>query len=218
MIKMISLPTSPIWGEFGNTGSQVPSFPDYGHETLENGSESAREIMEREGLTFTYIKDPKQAAEAMARLCNGEIPLGLDTETAKLPEFIHHKQAGLEPHLSRIRLVQLYGGGDTVYLFDMYALDIEVLGRIWNRPLVAHNAVFDMKHLLHAGAETQQLGCTMLMANTLTGKLPSLAELAQKHLGWNMSKAQQTSDWNAAELTQDQLSYAALDAVADISK
>jgi ribonuclease D len=53
----------------------------------------------------------------------------------------------------------------------------------------------------------------MLQANALTGKRPSLATLAETELGWRISKEQQVSDWSAHVLSQEQIEYAALDAV-----
>ena len=79
--------------------------------------------------------------------------------------------------------------------------------------MVAHNAVFDLKHLLHAGAYPKKIGCTMLMENAITGRLPSLANLSKKYLDWELSKEEQASDWNQEDLTDDQLAYSALDVV-----
>jgi DNA polymerase-1 len=138
----------------------------------------------------------------------------LDTETAKLPQWAEHPQAGLDPHLSRIRLLQIYSGAKTVYLFDLFALNPAVLAPLWRCRLVAHNAVFDLKHLRHAGIDARRVGCTMLMANALSGRLIGLARLVRDFLGWEISKQQRTSDWSTAELTPDQQTYAGLDAVA----
>jgi DNA polymerase-1 len=111
-------------------------------------------------------------------------------------------------------LVQLYAGGNMVYVFDVAAIgDLGILNPLWDRPLVAHNAVFELKHLLHAGANPKKVGCTMLQANALDGNLPSLAELAKIRLGWEMDKELQVSDWGATTLSSDQIAYAALDAV-----
>ncbi len=176
--------------------------------------DTAAEILGQEGIDLVYVTSAGQAEEALNEILKADQPLGLDTETAKLPEFSEHPKSGLEPHLSRIRLIQIYGGNDKVYLFDMFKLPFEALSPIWRCRLVAHNAVFDMKHLFHAGAEPRRVGCTMLMANALTGKLPSLQALTRTHLGWDMSKEQRVSDWGAPELIQEQLYYAALDAVA----
>ena len=195
-----------------NSGAQFELFDE--NDRTNEKIDAAKEIISREGLTLHYLKSSGEASAAVEELMKGKFPLGLDIETAKLNEFRDHKQAGLEPHLSCIRLIQLYGGGEKVYVFDMFALNVKILFPIWDKPLVAHNAVFDVKHLLHAGAKPHQIGCTMLMANALTGKLFSLADLGREHLGWRMSKTQQISDWDSPTLTQDQLEYAALDSVA----
>src|ERR1035437_6122992 len=52
-----------------------------------------------------------------------------------------------------------------------------------------------------------------LQANALSGKRPSLATLVETELGWRISKEQQVSDWSAPILSQEQIEYAALDAV-----
>ena len=102
-------------------------FPHINSATRTNGQDNARAILNREGLTFCYIRDPKEATKAVAKLLEGPTPVALDTETAKLPGFTAHTQAGLEPHLSRVRLIQLYGGGDAIYVFDMFALNMGLL-------------------------------------------------------------------------------------------
>lgn len=195
---------------------QKTLFPDFKAETYQNGEKipTALDLMTHEGIAFEYITDPERAKKAVSVLLKGDLPLGLDTETAKLDEFTDHPKAGLDPHLTRIRLIQMYGGGDTVYIFDIFSLKIKMFAPIWDLPIVAHNAVFDLKHLLFAGANPQKIGCTMLMENALTGKLPSLAALSRQYLDWEMSKEEQTSDWNQRELTEDQLAYSALDVVA----
>ena len=53
-----------------------------------------------------------------------------------------------------------------------------------------------------------------MQANTQRGGLVSLANLARELLAWDMPKDLQTSDWSAPDLSEDQLAYAALDAVA----
>ena len=175
---------------------------------------TAQDILDRENVTAEYITDPQTAADVVAQLVQADSPLGLDLETAKVPDFANHKQAGLDPHLSQIRLVQFYDGRDTAFVFDIFALGLEPLARLWDRPMVVHNAVFELKHLLSADANLQQVDCTMLAANALSGHLPRLADLALEHLGWDMPKDLQVSDWNAEDLSSEQLAYAALDAVA----
>jgi ribonuclease D len=66
---------------------------------------------------------------------------------------------------------------------------------------------------MHAGLEPRRIDCTMLQANALTGRLPSLAAPVEAELDWKISKEQQVSDWGAPVLSQQQIEYAALDAV-----
>lgn len=173
-----------------------------------------REILAREGITVVYVTAPEAATAAVSRLAEAREPVALDSETAPLPAYAGYPSAGLDPHLSRIRLLQLYDGGSTVFVFDLFRLDPDLFVPLWSHPLVAHNAVFDLKHLLHAGARPRSLGCTLLMANALTGRRRGLAHLVETHLGWRLAKALQTSRWDAPDLSEGQITYAALDAVA----
>lgn len=175
---------------------------------------TASELLRSENITLTYITNAVDAQQALDALPESGTPIGFDIETAKLNEFAEHPYAGLDPNLSRIRLVQIYAGSNTVYVFDIDAVGLAALSPLWVRPLVAHNAVFELKHLLHAGVFPDDLDCTMLQANALGGPLTSLADLAQRHLNWTLFKELQVSDWNSPVLTPDQLAYAALDSVA----
>ncbi len=171
-------------------------------------------LLDQLGVRVEYVETPEAATEAVALLAASIGVLGLDIETAPLPEFHSDKKAGLDPHRSSIRLVQVFGGGSTVYVFDLHALkSLEQLAPLWAKPLVAHNAVFELKHILHAGANVRQIDCTMLQANLLRGDLPRLDLLVDVVLGWEISKELQRSDWTVLKLTPEQIEYAALDAV-----
>jgi DNA polymerase I-like protein with 3'-5' exonuclease and polymerase domains len=161
---------------------------------------------------FAYVVHNDIAKAAVAALMVAPGPFGADVETAKHPDHRAHLKSGLEPRLSRIRLVQIYAPGFPVYIFDMSRINVHILAPLWDRPVIFHNAMFDLKHLLFSGANPTKVGCTMLMENCLSGNLRSLADLAAEYLGLEVSKEQQVSDWNADTLTDEQLSYAALDA------
>lgn len=178
---------------------------------------SAAELLQAAGVAVRYVTDPATAEQALAELGtlpdNG--PWGLDIETMPLPAFQRDSKAGLDPWRSAIRLVQVYPGGATCYVFDVAALGLSPLAELLNtRAFVAHNAVFELKHLLHAGAAPARLGCTLLQDNALGNGRRSLAALVKERLGWALDKTLQVSDWTAANLTGAQLDYAALDAVA----
>jgi DNA polymerase-1 len=110
-------------------------------------------------------------------------------------------------------LLQLYAGGPEVFVFDLFTVPTPVLRPLLEKQFAAHNAIFDLGHLMHAGLEPGRIECTMLQANAITGKRPSLATLVEAELGWRISKKQQVSDWSAHVLSQKQIEYAALDAV-----
>ena len=59
-----------------------------------------------------------------------EAIFGIDIETAKHTDYMKHEGAGLDPFLSKIRLIQLYAGTDTVFVFDMNSCKMETLFRI----------------------------------------------------------------------------------------
>ena len=182
---------------------------------MPDNGQSAADHLAREGVGIAYVTDIATAADAVAQLRAAGTTLGLDVETAPLPAFAGDKSAGLDPHRSRVRLVQAFSGSGPCFVFDMDRLPWEVLAPLWDSPLVAHNAVFDLKHLIKAGARPEQIDCTMLQANALTGKRwgLGLADLADRRFGWKINKDLQVSNWSASDLSPDQLAYAALDAV-----
>ncbi|MDS4020600.1 MAG: DNA polymerase [Candidatus Competibacter sp.] len=178
-----------------------------------NRTDTAASLLRREGFEVVYVIDPAAAQAEVRRLLAAPGVLGLDIETAKTPAYRDHPGAGLDPHLSRIRLVQLATAG-FVAVFDLDRIPLALLAPLWTRPLVAHNAGFELKHLLHAGADPARLHCSLLLDRVLSGRRRSLADVAADRLGWMLDKTLQVSDWNAAELSQAQIAYAALDAAA----
>ena len=178
---------------------------------------AAAELLTGAGVSVRYLAEPAQAAAALAELAAlpDTGPWGLDIETMPLPAFRQDRKAGLDPWRSNIRLVQVYPGGATCFVFDAQALGLSPLAELLNtRALVAHNAVFEWKHLHHGGITPARLGCTLLMDNALGNGRRALATLAADTLNWQIDKTLQVSDWTAANLTPAQLDYAALDAVA----
>ena len=184
----------------------------------DTGPAPAGRWLELAGVAVRYVADGAQRERALSELAalpDNSGPWGLDIETMPLPAFQRDSKAGLDPWRSAIRLVQVYPGGPTCYVFDVAALGLSPLAELLNtRALVAHNAVFELKFLLHAAAAPGKLGCTLLQDNALGNGRRALSELAADTLGWQLDKTLQVSDWTAANLTPAQLDYAALDAVA----
>ena len=208
-------PTEPLPD---NAMQQALLLPDNAPiEVSDTAPAPAGRWLEQAGVSVRYVADGAQLERALSELAalpeHGG-PWGLDIETMPLPAFTRDKAAGLDPWRSSIRLAQVYPGGDACYVFDVAALGLSPLVELLRaRPLVAHNAVFEWKFLLHAGADPRKLGCTLLQANALRGDRPGLATLAAELLGWRLDKTLQVSDWGGA-LSGAQLDYAALDAVA----
>ncbi len=150
------------------------------------------------------------------KLHKGDLPAGLafprgvaiDTETM-----------GLNPHRDRLCLVQLSGGDGTAHLvkFDGESYEAPRLKALLTdrKTLkIFHFARFDVAALeKYLGVETNPLYCTKIaskLARTYTDR-HGLKDLAGELLGIELSKQQQSSDWGAPKLSENQLSYAAND-------
>jgi DNA polymerase I len=180
-----------------------------------------------------YCTDDVTAASVIVEIIAdaGGGPIAIDIETSARPKYANpvplrltirgrpmkvqpksDDKVALDPHRSEPRLVQLYGGGARVAVLDMRSVSWDVLAPIWQRPLVAHNAAFELAFLAKRGIYPKAQ-CTMQTAGLLLGvKRRSLAEACSVYLGIDVPKAHQTSDWAAPTLSRGQLAYAAADA------
>jgi DNA polymerase I len=163
------------------------------------------------------IKLVTRSADAIAIIermkASGEV-IGLDIETAKGRGSEQHPLAGLHPQLSQIRLVQLFRSSDE----GVFVVDCTAAGHAWLQSLaggryVAHNAKFEASQLWHLFQQEIDLECTMLAGRVFYDQNLSLEHYAQDHLGISLSKALQTSDWSRRPLLDEQIVYAAGDAV-----
>lgn len=149
-------------------------------------------------IDYQYITDK---AEALAAIATLQGVVGIDLETT-----------GLSPINDQARLLQLSDGMTTLVIDLWKAGGLATFkAQLCALELVAHNAVFEMGFLYRAGVEAE-VNCTMIASHVLTGKQEGLKALTLQHLGFDISKDEQTSDWTAADLTEAQLTYAALDA------
>ncbi len=131
---------------------------------------------------------------------------------------------GLNPHRDRLCLVQLSAGDGVAHLVQIVperlggrGPDCPNLRRLLADTTVIklmHFARFDVGILQHAlGIEVAPVRCTKIAARltrTFTDR-HGLKDLCRELIGVDLSKQQQTSDWGAAELTPEQLAYAASD-------
>jgi DNA polymerase I len=159
-------------------------------------------------------------------------PLGLDIETFVPPDLVpapvvtltrtgarvakpKDDKTGLDPHRAQVRLLQVYGGGETCAVLDMRTVSWEVIAPLWARQLVVHNSQFELAFFRAQSIFPERVECTMQGAGLMLGvHRRSLADAAQEYLCWTVPKDLQVSDWGAESLSSDQLAYAALDAVA----
>jgi ribonuclease D len=131
---------------------------------------------------------------------------------------------GLKPHRDRLCLVQLSAGDGSAHLVQIippalggHGADCPNLKALLADTAVRklmHFARFDVGILQHSlGIEVAPVACTKIAAKlvrTFTDR-HGLKDLCRELLGVDLSKQQQTSDWGAAELTPEQLAYAASD-------
>jgi DNA polymerase I-like protein with 3'-5' exonuclease and polymerase domains len=149
------------------------------------------------------------ATEATAALALAKAELA-----ALLSAADHAARAGLDPHRSTARLCGLYGGGARVAVIDLHKVGWAVLAPVWERPIVMHNAAFDLGYLAQRGIEPVGVDCTLQAVRLLNGpNATSLETAAASYFGLELDKALQVSDWGAKHLSLAQVTYAANDAV-----
>jgi len=146
----------------------------------------------------------------------GDLPDGLDLG----PEVaIDSETMGLRFRRDPLCVVQLSSGDGNAHVVRLNrpAYDCPNLKRLLTDPKVLkifHFGRFDIGMFeLHLGVETRPVYCTKIaskLARTYTDR-HGLKDVSRELAGVDMSKAQQSSDWGAAELSQAQMDYAASD-------
>ena len=149
-------------------------------------------------------------------LHEGDLPDGLDLG----PEVaIDSETMGLRFRRDPLCVVQLSSGDGNAHVVRLNrpAYDCPNLKRVLTDPKVLkifHFGRFDIGMFdLHLGVETRPVYCTKIaskLARTYTDR-HGLKDVAKELAGVDMSKAQQSSDWGAAKLSDEQIAYAASD-------
>ncbi len=146
----------------------------------------------------------------------GDLPADVDLGPVVA---VDSETMGLSLHRDRLCVIQLSAGdGDAhVVHFPRPVYDAPNLKRLLADPTVTklfHFARFDLGMVRkHLGVRCSPVWCTKLaskLCRTSTDR-HGLKDLCRELLGVDLSKQQQTSDWGAAKLTDDQLAYAASD-------
>ncbi|MBK8999622.1 MAG: DUF3854 domain-containing protein [Myxococcales bacterium] len=156
---------------------------------------------------FVLVNDPAQLPAVAEALPSAE-SVALDTETT-----------GLDRLKDRVRLVQLGLPDGRIFVIDVWATGglgpvAEVLGRVaW----LGHNLAFDLGFMRQLDVTPTKVVDTMLLAQVVDCGLNlgtkgyfTLSTLLKRHLGIDIAKDEQKSDWSGG-LRPEQLAYAARD-------
>ena len=224
---------------------------DVRNELLPNDTSTASfDLLAELGIELVYVETEQRAAAEVQRICATSRTLGLDIETAPLPEFLPKAwpivvtkdgrrsklqakmdtSPALDPFRAEVRLLQVAAEIDcrtVVLVIDLrhVPLGSPALAPLWRCKMIGHNLSFDAKMLVANGVHIadENLVDTILMAGLVLrgvedarregSRRPSLADAVKEALGIDLPKTSQLSPWWRDRLTQEQIAYAALDAV-----
>jgi ribonuclease D len=150
-------------------------------------------------------------------LHDGDLPEGALAGAAAVA--VDSETMGLRLGRDPLCVVQLSAGDGDAHIVQLRrpAYDAPNLKRLLTDPAVLkifHFGRFDIAMFhLHLGVVTGPVYCTKIaskIARTYTDR-HGLKDVVKEILNVDLSKAQQSSDWGAAALSEDQLAYAACD-------
>ena len=154
-------------------------------------------------------------------LHEGDLPDGLSFGTTVA---VDTETLGLNPHRDRLCVVQLSAGDGTSHVVqfppgdrdspDYSAARLKAVLSDSTITKLFHFARFDLAVIArYLGVSCAPVYCTKIaskVARTYTER-HGLKDLCRELLGVDLSKAQQSSDWGAPDLTPEQLRYASED-------
>ncbi|MFC5344022.1 ribonuclease D [Brevundimonas staleyi] len=149
-------------------------------------------------------------------LHEGDLPDGLDLGRQVA---VDSETMGLRFRRDPLCVVQLSAGNGDAHVVRLNRPDydcpnLKALMADQDVLKIFHFGRFDIAMVeLHLGVETGPVYCTKIaskLARTYTDR-HGLKDVARELAGIDLSKAQQSSDWGAPELSQAQLEYAASD-------
>jgi ribonuclease D len=150
------------------------------------------------------------------KLHRNDLPAGVEFRGALA---VDTETLGLQPRRDRLCMVQLSAGDGTAHLVQFDGTDWAAprLKAVLSDPSLTkifHFARFDVAVIAHyLGVVPEPLYCTKIaskLARTYTDR-HGLKDLCSELLGIELSKQQQSSDWAAEKLTDQQKAYAASD-------
>ncbi len=150
-----------------------------------------------------------------------DLPAGLDLGPVVA---VDTETMGLDPRRDRLCLVQLSAGDGTAHLVQIIPPALGGKGADCPnlKALLTNQGVTKLFHFARFDIAAIEKGLGVVTAPVICTKIASklvrtytdrhgLKELCRDLAGVEISKQQQTSDWGATELTQEQLAYAASD-------
>ena len=150
------------------------------------------------------------------KLHRGDLPADFE---AGLSIAIDTETMGLRPARDKLCVVQISTGDSNAHIIQMdrstYAAPrLKALLTDTKVKKLFHFARFDIATLkLHLGVDTQNIYCTKIasrLTRTYTDR-HGLKDLVRELLGIELDKQQQSSDWGAHVLTEQQKKYAGQD-------
>jgi len=152
-------------------------------------------------------------------LHHDDLPAEVLAQWEKLPSIaVDTETMGLQIGRDRLCLIQLCSPTGEVHLVQFRngydAPNLKALLANPNITKLFHFARFDLASIQrYLGVVATPVFCTKIasrLVRTYTDK-HGLKELVREQLGMELSKQQQSSDWGAAQLSPEQLTYAASD-------
>ncbi len=148
------------------------------------------------------VADPKQLADAVARLAAGSGPVAIDAERASGYRYGQ-----------RAYLVQLRRRGSGTLLVDPIPFPdlLAIQQVIGDEEWILHAAHQDLPCLAEVGLRPARVFDTELAARLAGFERVGLASVVEQLLGYTLEKGFSAADWSTRPLPQDWLRYAALD-------
>lgn len=166
-----------------------------------------------------YVTENATAKEICNEFLKKDTLFSIDTETEPYPQYVSYPKAALSPHLSKIRLIQVFDGKNSV-VFDLRHVDPSLLLKfLGTKRFIAHNAIFDLQYFIKMGVQHMSIGCTLLLAKLLVHATRpvdiglSLEALSENVLDYKAVKKLGASAWEEDDLSFEQVEYAAVDPV-----
>jgi len=150
-------------------------------------------------------------------LHKGDLPAGLDLGSVVA---VDTEAMGLDPHRDQLCVVQLSSGDGTAHVVQLDRKEGYNCPNL--KTLLADDATLKLFHFARfdvammkkwLGVDCAPVFCTKIaskLARTYTDR-HGLKDVSKELAGVDMSKAQQSSDWGADDLSDAQLQYAASD-------